>query len=124
MNKQNYQLEKLTRRKTGYPLATIAYYGPDSLFASKVVVGIMLFENIPDPIDMKKWFAADLDVRKDPSILSEILAYLETFRVRRVAQMDRIIGCPHEEGVDYPMDESCTICPYWEGRDRWSGETS
>ena len=79
MNRQNYQLEKLTRRRTGFPIATVAYYGPDDQFASKVAVGIILFENNPDPIDMKKWFTADLDVRKAPSILSEILAYLETF---------------------------------------------
>ncbi len=124
MNKQNYQLEKLTRRKTGYPLATIAYYGPDNQFASKVAVGIVLFENNPDPIDMKKWFSVDLDIRKDPSIISEILTYLEIFRVRRVVLMDRIFGCPHEEGIDYPMGESCPLCPYWENRDRWTGETT
>jgi hypothetical protein len=35
---------------------------------------------------------------------------------------DRIIGCPHEEGIDYPEGEECPLCPFWKGRDRWSGE--
>ena len=36
-----YWLNKKAHRKTGFPLATIAYYGPDDTFASKVVVGII-----------------------------------------------------------------------------------
>ena len=39
-----YWLNKKAHRKTGFPLATIAYYGPDDKFASKVVVGIILQE--------------------------------------------------------------------------------
>jgi hypothetical protein len=36
--------------------------------------------------------------------------------------VDRIIGCPHEEGIDYPEGTSCPECLYWEGRDRWTGQ--
>jgi hypothetical protein len=32
------------------------------------------------------------------------------------------IGCPHEEGKDYPLGENCPQCPYWANRDRWSGK--
>jgi hypothetical protein len=42
--------------------------------------------------------------------------------VKSVVMPDRIIGCPHEEGIDYPEGESCPQCPFWEGRDRWTGE--
>jgi hypothetical protein len=31
-----------------------------------------------------------------------------------------IIGCPHEEGIDYPEKEDCPQCPFWKGRDRWA----
>jgi hypothetical protein len=34
---------------------------------------------------------------------------------------DRIIGCPHEEGIDYE-GAACPACPFWAGRDRWTGE--
>ena len=38
----SYWIQKKAGRKTGYPLATVAYYGPDDTWASKVVVGIFL----------------------------------------------------------------------------------
>jgi hypothetical protein len=28
----------------------------------------------------------------------------------------------HEEGMDYALNETCPRCPYWENRDRFSGE--
>jgi hypothetical protein len=42
--------------------------------------------------------------------------------VHSVAMVEAIIGCPHEEGIDYPTGESCPHCPFWKGRDRWTGE--
>ncbi len=122
MNKRRYPFEKLARRKAGYPLATIAYYGPDDQFASKVVVGILMSENDREANALKKWFAEGLDVREDISIFTEMVAYLDANHVHRVAIMDRIIGCPHEEGIDYPMGEKCPRCPFWANRDRWTGE--
>ena len=35
---------------------------------------------------------------------------------------DGLIGCPHEEGIDYPEGKSCPQCPYWAGRDRFTRE--
>lgn len=36
-----------------------------------------------------------------------------------MAMTDSILGCPHEEGIDYPEGGSCPQCPFWSGRDRW-----
>lgn len=115
-----YRLKKMARRKTGYPLATIAYYGEDDQFASKVVVGIISKGN--EVAFMKKWFAKDLDVRFDPEIREQILDFLGEHNIHRVSMLDRIIGCPHEEGIDYPEGENCPQCPFWRNRDRWTGE--
>jgi hypothetical protein len=38
-----------------------------------------------------------------------------------VAMPDRIIGCPHEEGIDYE-GEYCPRRAFWIGRDRWTGK--
>src|SRR4051812_9319014 len=38
-----------------------------------------------------------------------------------VVMTDRIIGCPHEEGIDYE-GTTCPTCPFWAGRDRWTGK--
>jgi len=117
-----YYLEKKARRKSEeYPVATIAYYGPDNLFASKVVVGIILTEKDEDVSDLKKWISMGVDVRKDKDILQDILQFIQSKSVKRVTMVDRIIGCPHGEGVDYPEGETCPQCPYWKNRDRWTG---
>jgi hypothetical protein len=34
---------------------------------------------------------------------------------------DGIIGCPHQEGIDYE-GEWCPFCEFWHGRDRFTGQ--
>ena len=63
-----YWLQKKTYRKTGYPVASIAYYGPDDQFASKVVVGITLDEKAEDVAFIEKWFSTGADVRRDRAV--------------------------------------------------------
>lgn len=118
----HYWLERKARRKTGFPLGTISYYGPDESRASKVAVGILAKEKDKEISVMKKWFSDSTDVRNDPTIIDEILEFLEEQGVERVVMLDRMIGCPHEEGSDYPEGETCPQCPYWANRDRWTGE--
>ena len=122
-DKSRYWLEKKARRKTGYPVGTIAFYGADDQFASKVVVGIMLSEKDSEVSFLEKWWGTTIDVRFDPEILQNITKFLEEHQVDRVVMLDRIIGCPHEEGIDYPEGEKCPQCPFWASRDRWTGET-
>ena len=116
-----YWIEKKANRKTGYPAGTIAYYGPNTTFASKVVVGIVVSDK-DEVSELRKWFAETTDVPQDLTVTQEILEYLDQHRAQRVVMTDRIIGCPHEEGVDYPEGEPCPRCPYWAHRDRWTGE--
>ena len=104
----------------GYPVATIAFYGPDDKTATKVVASIVAHEDA-EPEPMKKWYS-DRDLRNDESILSGIKEFLTGHGARSVVMPDRIIGCPHEEGIDYPEGQECPICPFWTGRDRWTGE--
>ena len=43
-------------------------------------------------------------------------------KVKSVAMIEDIIGCPHEKGIDYPNGESCPKCSFWKGRDRFTHE--
>jgi hypothetical protein len=113
--------KKAKRGFRGYPVATVAYYGPDNQRASKVAVGIVLEED-RDPDHLERWFSEKTDVRSDLEINDQILQFIREHDVRTVVITDRIIGCPHEEGIDYPDGEICPHCPYWATRDRWSGE--
>ena len=117
-----YRFEKRARRKTGYPLATLAYYGPNDKFASKVAVGILLSEHDIEATHLERFFNDELDVRMDMAIFEKIVQFLELHAIHRIAIAENIIGCPHEEGVDYPVGEVCPKCPYWVNRDRWTGE--
>ena len=123
--KMGPQPDKWLRKKAkqgmrGYPVGTIAFYGPDDRRASKVVVSCIRTEG-GEP-ELLRLFSETADARTEKSILSEMAAFLKQHGVHSVAMADRIIGCPHEEGIDYPLGESCPRCPYWKDRDRWSGE--
>mgnify|MGYP001211981532 FL=1 len=101
----------------GYPIGTVAYYGPTDQFASKVVASIVKTEG-SDPGPMAKWVSADLDVRQNGQVLGAVLEFLDSHGARSVVTTPGIYGCPHEEGLDYPEGGPCHLCPFWAGRDR------
>lgn len=117
-----WPLEKRARRGfRGYPLATIAFYGPDDERATKVAVGVIPAEGAQaDPL--QRWFSEHADVRSDPDIARQMVEFIEANAVKSVVLADRLIGCPHEEGVDYPLGSVCPQCPFWANRDRWTGQ--
>jgi len=112
--------KKARRGFRGYPVATIAFYGPDNTRASKVAIGIVRAEGA-EP-EMTRLFSDEGDIRKDLEIANEILKLLTLHGVKSVAVTEGIFGCPHEEGKDYPDGEVCPQCPYWAHRDRFTGE--
>ncbi len=115
-------LKKKSRRGfRGYPVATIAFYGPDDVTASKAAVGIVNREDAP-PDFLNRWFLEDGDARTDATITREILEFIQSHGVKSVVMTDGIIGCPHEEGIDYPDGEVCPECPFWANRNRWTGD--
>ncbi len=126
MDRRMAQLRKRLAKKAkrgfrGYPVGTIACYGPDDSRASKLVASIVEAEDA-GPSEMQKWFSEEGDVRNDPEVIAEMVAFLEQHGARSIAMPDRIIGCPHEEGIDYE-GPICPRCPFWANRDRWTGDT-
>ena len=117
--------DKLRRKSQrgfqGYPVATVAYYGPSDARASKVAVSIMLSDGA-EPESLERWFSKVADARTDPQINEAVMHFIQKHSAKTVVMPDRIIGCPHEEGVDYPEGESCPHCSYWAGRDRFTGK--
>lgn len=113
--------KRVQRGFRGYPVATIAYYGPTADLATKVVVSIIREEGM-DPDPLQRWFSEGEDVRLDAGVESQILAFLRQHSARTVVTPDRIIGCPHEEGIDYPEGKPCPQCPFWASRDRFTHE--
>ena len=121
---QTWFLDRLKKRVSkgarGYPMASVAFYGPTDKLASKVVVGVTAVEGAEvEPLE--RWYSPDQDARKNSEILKTVLYFLEAHGVKSVVMPDRLLGCPHEEGKDYPEGEPCPHCPYWRNRDRFTG---
>jgi hypothetical protein len=111
--------KKARKGLRGWPIATIAFYGPNLSQATKVTVGIVPSENA-EVEELRDWKVDYGDIRADPGIAREILEFIEKHRVLSVAMTDGVIGCPHQEGVDYE-GEWCPVCEFWHGRDRFTG---
>lgn len=107
--------------RTEYPAAAMSFYGPDDRHATKVVVAIIQSKT-SDPAPLRRWMSETSDVGRDENIGQEIQAFLKMHNVKTVVATNRIIGCPHEEGKDYPEGTKCPRCPFWANRDRWTGE--
>lgn len=113
--------KKVKQGFQGFPLATVSYYGPDDKTASKVAVGILLVED-GEVAFLERWFSQGMDVRLDPAVNEAIVRFVQQHGVKSVVAVDRIFGCPHEEGTDYPEGEKCPSCSFWATRDRFTGE--
>jgi hypothetical protein len=110
------------RRSNEYPLGTISTYGPDATLATKLVVAVLERPGQRDPAAMRTWTTVATDVRHDPTIAASVVEFLAEYGVKRTVTADRMMGCPHEEGIDYPMGRSCPQCPFWAGIDRFTHE--
>ena len=114
--------KKARRGFSGYPVATAAFYGPDDKVATKVSVGIVRTEG-EEVAALERWFSERTDVRNDHNIMEKVLQFIRAHGAKSIAMVDRVLGCPHEEGIDYPEGSACPRCPFWAHRDRWTGET-
>jgi len=119
-NHKKLLTKKVRKGDKGYPVATIAFYGPNNNLATKVVCAIIVDDGA-EAEPMKKWFSSS-DLRKSESVLREILAFIDLNGAKSVSMIEEVIGCPHEEAIDYPSGEHCPECAYWKNRDRFSGE--
>jgi hypothetical protein len=120
--KLGWQPKKWLEKKSklgfrGYPVGTIAFYGPDDQRASKVAVAVIVAPDT-EPVALRRWFAETGDIRNDAATFQEVALFLRGHEVHSVTMVKEMLGCPHEEGIDYPEGEACPACPFWAGRER------
>jgi hypothetical protein len=112
----------MAARKPSYPFASIALYGPDVTRATKLVAAVFTRSSGGDADAMEAWTVNTGDVRNDPVVASHLTAWLKRHGVKNTTMTDRIIGCPHQEGIDYPLGRTCPQCPFWANIDRFTHE--
>ncbi len=105
----------------GYPVGTVAFYGPDDRRASKVAASIVPGPE-SEPAELRRWIVESGDIRRNDAVYAELAVFFRDRGVRTVIVKEEVFGCPHEEGIDYPEGEVCSQSPFWAGRDRWTGK--
>jgi len=95
-----------------FPIGTVAYYGPDDKTTTKIVAGVITEEGA-EPI-LRRWMASD--VTTNPKVQEQIARFFKKHGVRHVGMSPGNIGCPHEEGEDFPVGGDCPFCPWWKGK--------
>ena len=114
--KQRQQPAQAVRR---FPIGTIALYGPDDKRTTKIAASVIAREGA-EPI-LERWVGNNL--KDNPKVRREIQAFFKRHGVRSIVASDRNMGCPHEEGADFPQGGDCPFCPFWKGK-QGSGATS
>ena len=96
-----------------FPVGTVAYYGPDDKTTTKIAAGVVAREDA-EPV-MQRWIG-DENIRTDEKVAAEIKRFFARHGVKTVVSTDIVIGCPHEEGIDFPLGQDCPLCPFWKGK--------
>lgn len=60
------------------------------------------------------WVGSDVDASL--KVWAELAAFLKAHGAKRVVAVPGVLGCPHEEGEDFPPGEDCPFCPFWRGK--------
>ena len=81
--------KKARKGLRGWPIATIAFYGPNLHQATKTAVGIVPSENA-EVEELRAWIVDRGDVRGDSGIAREILEFIEEHQVRSIAISDAV----------------------------------
>ena len=94
------------------PIGTVAFYGPDDKTTTKIVAGVIKRPGA-DPI-LRRWVGTH--IKDNPKVRRELGEFFKRHRVERISMSDGNMGCPHEEGPDFPLGEDCPFCPFWAGK--------
>lgn len=92
-------------------IGTVALYGPDDQRTTKIVASVI--KRGAEPI-LKRWVGNN--VKNNPKVRREIREFFASYGVKSVVATEKNMGCPHEEGEDFPEGEDCPFCPWWKGK--------
>lgn len=106
------QKHRKRQKPPKYPIGTVAMYGPDDKVTTKIAAGVILHDGAEAIIE--RWVGTD--VTTSAKVQRELKEFFEKHGVKSVAMSEGNMGCPHEEGDDFPHGEDCPFCPFWKGK--------
>jgi hypothetical protein len=103
------QLREVLNQKSVFPIGMLVYFGPDNVTISKIIAAVILAKD-SNPI-LRSW--EGIGIGMDLKASTEIGQFFKDNHVVDIIMPDGVVGCPHEEGVDYPIGDNCPHCPFW-----------
>jgi hypothetical protein len=100
------------KQSSKFPLGTLCLYGPDDKVTTKLVAAVITRLGA-EPI-LERWVGTG--VKNDPKVVEQIKQLFLRNHVKKVVMTDGNLGCPHEEGEDFPRGGDCPFCPFWSGK--------
>jgi len=113
----DYEAKHGNQEPPQYPIGTIPLYGPDDKITTKIVAAVIVSDNA-EPL-LERWVGTKLIGNQ--KILREIKAFFQKHKVKSTVITDGNLGCPHEEGEDFPVGEDCPFCSFWKGKQGSAG---
>lgn len=95
-----------------FPVGAVILRGPDKTTTTLVAATVIVDED-EEPIE-RRWVGSG--VKEDSRVIAEIRQFFATYCVNSVVMLRENVGCPHDEGRDYPVGEDCPFCPAWKGK--------
>ena len=102
-------LKEVLKQKSKFPVGIVANFGPDNQTITKIVAMIVPGYDLKPR--HKTWIKPETS--SDSEIANQIGQFFLDFNTTDIVIAEGVIGCPHDEGVDFPVGEDCPYCPYW-----------
>jgi hypothetical protein len=109
---EEYEAMNAEKEPPKYPIGTVATYGPDDKTVTKIAASVFPNE-FAEPI-IERWVGTG--IMENAKIQEQIQEFFTRHGVKSVAATEGNMGCPHEEGEDFPVGEDCPFCPFWKGK--------
>ncbi len=90
-----------TGEQVKYPIGTVTFCGPDDKTTTKLAATVIVSANA-EPM-RKRWVGTD--VTTSLKVQTELQEFFQQHGVQSVAMSEGNMGCPHEEGEDFPVGE-------------------
>ena len=82
-----------------FPIGTVAFYGPDDRVTTKITAGVITHLGA-EPI-LRRWMGTG--IKDNARVHREMREFFQEYGVQNVGMSDGNLGCPHEEGEDFPL---------------------
>jgi hypothetical protein len=117
-NHTELMVSKSQENSNQFPIGTLVYYGPDDQTVTKIVAGVLASQD--GELLRKTWNGEG--IAQNPAVIAEVGKFFQSNKVNKVLMTGSIAGCPHEEGIDYPIGDECPYCPFWIAKKHQQGE--